>query len=552
MVIMKASLALLVLVVALVQARQQPKQPQVLTQAKDQYFQSKSKRGNYYIRQDGKSADCTFKGYAPNGPITSVGDIKAPKATLDAKKTLLGVLQGPTKKLGKVAAVAMHAMKFSASMMKMFPALGPALGVFSALSGMLGSGEPSPQDILDKVNDAIADLTAEVNKKMAEMTNYVDSSIAKAEKEIIQAEYTSSFRLWASCLKEPTEAKGNTCQRDSLRHIVSVRPKFLKNANLLKSQHVSMKQVRTWEAYMLPFRDYANLVVMQLAAMTQYYCLERPNAEHAAHYCQQYGDELIAEGNTLINYANNAIAQIKKGHWGKDKMGPCVASTKCSDIKEGGFWLVGPTHTANGCKTTCTILDASTKKYCEVRFTIRVDGKTPRGYARKPYGHIGGDKNFGAAQSFYGSEMLKAIAKDYQVKNHNVMTKYWAQEVLDFVPEWRKAIELAKEMKAKNPKKDDAPQVLDEGFSPEYETRLMNAGYVLERKSDGTSEVVPIENDVVEDEEENAPEYKISCDEGGECRFEEDETEEEPEEDAPESNENEFYSYSYEIDNAVE
>jgi len=548
---MKTSLALLVLVVALVQARQQPKQPQVLTQAKDQYFQSKNKRGTYYIRQDGKSADCTFKGYAPNGPITSVGAIKAPKATLDAKKTLLGVLTGPTKKLGKVAAVAMHAMKFSASMMKNFPALGPALGVFSAVSGMLGNGEPSPQDILDKVNDAIEDLTNEVNKKMAEMTNYVDSSIAKAEKDLITAEYKSAFRLWASCIKEPTEAKGNTCQRDSLRHITSVRPKFAKNANLLKSKDVSMKQVRTWEAYMLPFRDYANLVVMQLSAMTQYYCLERPKAEHAAHYCQQYGDELIHEATFFINYVKDAVAQIKKGHWGKDKMGPChpTQQTKCNDIKEGGFWLIGPTHTANGCKSSCVILDASTKKYCEVRFTIRVDGKSPKDYGKKPYYNIAGDKNFGKAQSFYGGTMLNAIAKDYQVKNHAVMTKYWNQEVLDFVPQWEKAVELAKEMKAKNPKASDAPQVLDEGFSPEYETRLSNAGFVRIPKSDGTSKIVPIEYDdeVVEDEDENHPEYKISCDEGGECMFEEDETEEEPEEeDAPESNADEFYNYGSE------
>ena len=65
-----------------------------------EYFQELRKRGVYWIRRDWTEG-CKFKGYAPNGPIASVGEIKAPKATLDAKSGLMAVMAGPLKKLGE-------------------------------------------------------------------------------------------------------------------------------------------------------------------------------------------------------------------------------------------------------------------------------------------------------------------------------------------------------------------------------------------------------------------------------------------------------------------
>jgi len=338
---------------------------------------------------------------------------------------------------------------------------------------LVNGPEPSAQDILDKCNEAIAELTEEVNKKMKAMENYVDSSIAESERNRITNEYKSAFRLWANCVKEPTEELNNKCQRDSAKHVVSRRPHFTPEATNLDGA-ITMKQVMKLEAYMLAFRDYTNLVVMQLSTLANYYCLTRKDAKYAAHYCQQYADELISEATYLTNYAEKAIKAIKRGHWGKNQQGSCPDTLKCksTDLKEG--WL--STHTANKCECTCEISEK--KQYCTTKFTVRVDGNGYRAarYELKNYADISGDKNFWAATNKYGKIMLEAFAHAYQEKNHAIMDKYWKQEVLDFVEEWKKAPEMGKEMKLKNPNNDIKP-VLDEEFSPEYLTRLAQTGY---------------------------------------------------------------------------
>ena len=51
------------------------------------------------------------------------------------------------------------------------------------------------------------------------------------------------FRLWAGCIKTPSEEESNACQRESMRHIISKRPKFAINADKLDGA-INMKQVR--------------------------------------------------------------------------------------------------------------------------------------------------------------------------------------------------------------------------------------------------------------------------------------------------------------------
>ena len=42
-------------------------------------------------------------------------------------------------------------------------------------------------------------------------------------------------------------------------------------------------QVRKLEAYMLAFRDYANLVVMELTPLIEYYCIDKKTAADGKH-----------------------------------------------------------------------------------------------------------------------------------------------------------------------------------------------------------------------------------------------------------------------------
>ena len=54
--------------------------------------------------------------------------------------------------------------------------------------------QPTPDDILKAVNVAVEKLTSEVNRKLTQMEGYVDSKIAKLEKELIKNEFSASFK----------------------------------------------------------------------------------------------------------------------------------------------------------------------------------------------------------------------------------------------------------------------------------------------------------------------------------------------------------------------
>jgi len=415
----------------------------------DEYFQHKEKRGTFYIRYEKKSKECTFSGYAPNGPIAKIKDIKAPKATLKGRQSIEALLAGAGSKVGKAAGFAMHAIKFSAKIMKAVPMLAPALGVFSAVMGMVNPA-PTPQDILNSVNKVVTELTDEVNKKLDQMEGYVDSKVAKAQKKLIEAEYKSAFRQWSQCIEEPTEDLANECQRDAIRDLVASRPKFTPLAGEMGG-HVDFEKVRKLEAYMLSFRDYANLVIMELTPILEYYCTYKVNGANSPHYCAQYSDKMKNEAIFFIKYAKEAIAAIKKGHWGTRNRGNCPNTQKVSKTKEvrEGNWL-GKAHTYDRYKATCEIESSNTKKYCTIQAIIRVDGKRPGSTLTKNYRSIRRGQ-YSKAIDYFGRNELNILSYNYQKKNHEAMTKYWQQEVLDAIPQWQKAISIAEAMKKKNP-----------------------------------------------------------------------------------------------------
>jgi len=503
---MKSSILLLALLFVLVQAGKIPMQDkkEVETQqiaSKDvAYFHEKRKRGTFRIYFKSKSDECTFKKYAPCGEIDKIGEIEAPVAKM-AKKGLGAILGGAMGKLGKGASIAMHAMKFSASLMKAVPMLGPALGVFSAVSGMLNPA-PSAQDILDQANTAIAQLTDEVNKKIKGMEGYVDSKVAKLEKELVDNNYQSSFRLWAQCIENPTEEEANECQRDAVKHAVAIRPKFTPEAGKLTGD-VDFDTVRKLEAYMLAFRDYANLVVMEITPLLEYYCTHNKEIENAGHYCDQYATKMEVEVAFFIKYAKEAIAAIKKGHWGKDKGGACIDTVKCTSRKywEGAF---GNWHSINIDSCECEIESSNTKKYCKVNFDTRVDGSKSSAYSVFNYGNIPSDQFVKGAEE-YGKRKLMEYAHGYQEQNHKVMDAYWQSNVFDFIPDWEQAIEMAGEMRTKNPKGDQLP-VLDT-FSPRYQARLDAAGYkfvdMTDMTEDAEAEEIMLESNLDESEKSN-------------------------------------------------
>jgi len=311
--------------------------------------------------------------------------------------------------------------------LKNAPMLGPALGVFSAMTGFINPA-PTAQDILNSVNTAVGKLTSEVNRKLDQMKGYVDSKIAKLEKDLIRGEYETNFRLWAACINEPSEEHVNECQRDAVKLLTAAQGKFTPLAYEVKNRKagakVSFENVRKLEAYMLAFRDYANLVVMSLTPLLQYYCIAKKNAQYASHYCDVYSNTLSTNAQFFVDYADKAIKLIKEGHWGTSKRGNCPNTVKCDgqrQIREG-FWNY---HTANSQKCRCEIESSNTKKYCEISFTLRADGKKVYNNYNYPNAH-----SLGSAGPEFARRILDEYAWTYQEKNHKIMDKYWQTEIL--------------------------------------------------------------------------------------------------------------------------
>ena len=65
----------------------------------------------------------------------------------------------------------------------------------------------------------------------------------------------------------------------------------------------------------------------------------------APHYCSVYSDKMKNEASNFIKYAQEAVATIKKGHWGTNNSGSCPNTEKIKKIREikEGSWF-GKTH----------------------------------------------------------------------------------------------------------------------------------------------------------------------------------------------------------------
>ena len=116
-------------------------------------------------------------------------------------------------------------------------------------------------------------------------------------------------RLWANCVKEPTKALVDECQRDSVKFLLAKKSKFVPlEAELSvrrKNKRVSYDKVRKLEAYLLAFRDYANLVVMQLTPLIQLYC-DKDN--HDQHGKESGGLYLGGLANSMLNCGGSSWA----------------------------------------------------------------------------------------------------------------------------------------------------------------------------------------------------------------------------------------------------
>merc|ERR1711910_58477 len=429
----------------------------------------------FYIRKD-RISNCDYRGYIPGGKVTSVGKIKAPVATL-AKNGIAAVL-GPAS---QASTLAMHSLNTAKAVLGVFekvaPTLGPVLGVFGAATGIFKSlTEVKPKDILDAANTAMGTLTKDINDKIERMQGYVDSRVITLEKNLIQREYQVAFNLWTGCAQEATVELSNECQREAFATLSANRPKFAVFAQKLGSNApLTGFEARELEAYLVPFRDYAYLILMMLKPLVKTYATDHSSA--GRHHLRRYEETLKSQTEFFIKYSTQAVKAILDAHNGKGGNGVCQQSVDCGPlkkIKEGGWFKV---WTASSAKCTCVIEDG-TKQLCTVDMTFRKDGKIVRGYLRYDYRNCRNDDQ--AAREFTGRVLVPEAVK-YQKLNQEIASAYWQKELLDFIPVWKKAEELINGPgRRRDPARtDDEPEdeQLDElmEFSERYAQRLKAA-----------------------------------------------------------------------------
>ena len=211
----------------------------------------------------------------------------------------------------KSTALAMHSSnllksfaKGGKAFLKLAPKLAPALGVFGVALGFVADfTKPSPQDILNQANKAIAKLTTEVNDRLVKMEGYVDFRVINLEKDLVNREYRSLFNLFGSCINEATKDKVNECMRDAVKKAASDSPKYMildtKMGVYTNYKHdrgyydkypskaPSYYDVKRLEAGIISFRDYANLHLLMIATLLNTYKSDA-SLPNAAHYVRYY------------------------------------------------------------------------------------------------------------------------------------------------------------------------------------------------------------------------------------------------------------------------
>jgi len=429
----------------------------------------------FTIRLDTKTG-CNYEGYAPGGKVKEVGQIKAPIAEL-AKGGLSAALGGLVEASHVSSATANAVGEFVEKYAKVAPKLGASLGLFGAAFGFLDSvGKPSISDVMKSVNTAIQDLTDEMNEKLDQMMGYVDTRVINSERDTLQKQYRASFEFWKNCIREFTPAEADECQMDAAKLLVSSRALYTTSPDkVLAKKTLSSYERRQLEANLVLFRDYANLVILELTPLIAHHCENSKTDARSRALCQRFSQDLHNEVNMYIKYVDNAVKLIQRSHGTTFGTTICHTTLSCGaqhEIKEGG-WV--KKHTANWFECKCVIEDSNSKQYCKMHGTIRTDGKKVYSQYFYPLTH-----GYAAGSEEFGRHILGEASYVYQSKNGPVVTAYWQKNVLNIVPTWRKALEKAKfgmNLRDVGSEKDAEPLAWYK-YSARFAARKKKAGFI--------------------------------------------------------------------------
>eukprot|EP00794_Sanderia_malayensis_P008847 gene8847-9795_t len=475
--------------------------------------------GSYMVRKDyALDGDCKYTGYVPGGGLPNIKPITAPVATMPA--SAIAKIAG----LGsKSTALAMHSSNMLKALEKggkvflsIAPKLAASLGIFGAALGFVSAfTKPSPQDILDQANKAIAQLTKDVNDRLDKMKGYVDTRVITLEKELMTKEYRTMFNFFGSCVKEFSTKDVNKCMRQAEKTTSSSSPKFMVlDASMSQyNPYIPEKSVnrpyfeknggapsyydtKRIEAGLVTFKDYANLHLMIISTLVNTY--KGDMSKEGKHYYQLYLKEQKTAAEKYSKYAKWAYKWVKIRNYEEDINGKFKRyCSKPKVIREGG-WPGVQTQQQSHCWVECSGL----RKRCKYRISIRVDGKTPSSYQRM---YFPGVHSYFSAAKYHGKGFGDKTCQEIQNGLKHDITTYWDGILMNNVKVWDEIAAKVTPELAKLPASDPSSYVdfaVDDLYNEDYARRINNA--------------IALTNEQIEEETENrdAAQEEIS-DQGG-------------------------------------
>lgn len=242
--------------------------------------------GTFYVTTE-LSDQCKYTGYKPSGDVPNIDHIQSKAAKI--QESSLQSIVGKFNEGAGITSATLGVMNSAGRLLNSAPHVAAALGALSVAMGLV-VGSVGPQDILDKANEAVAALTADVNDRMDKMKDYVDVRVIQLEKGLISSKYKVFFYDWIHCAEERSTEKALNCQQDVERNLKSARfefeilhekqesmdpngpSRFRYTHQFLKeyaSQYKSPSHydVKRLEADLIPFRNFASLHLMVLQTL---------------------------------------------------------------------------------------------------------------------------------------------------------------------------------------------------------------------------------------------------------------------------------------------
>ena len=118
------------------------------------------------------------------------------------------------KGLGTVAEKVAEKVDKLKSLAKIVPGLSVIAGAFGLLQSLT---KPTTQDIIDKVNEGFQKFVSEVNQRLSQTKDYVDSNIVREIKDLATSELKRMENMWMHCLTNPLDEDLKRCQKDKVK-----------------------------------------------------------------------------------------------------------------------------------------------------------------------------------------------------------------------------------------------------------------------------------------------------------------------------------------------